>query len=429
MLVTACSKKNQLPEKLPADNIVDAKTENDVTDPPPFFTIFPESGNTTYHSYRIPAIIRSKNGVLIALAEARKNSDDDWGDIDIVCRRLLKTSTDEVKPGITNAEWTSQTVIAGNNNVVLDDIPNVPSDAVAESYSNQGTFGNPTLVTDQTTGRVWLFMSFNDKDHCQSCNKVAGDGTYDQYSNVTKYGDRRLFLCYSDDDGATWSTPVDMTQELTPNTYKWDAVGPGIGIQKRFVSLENTLIIPANGRNLYKTPTGSWSYATVPSGTSESTIIERPDGKLLRNDRKAPAPDITDLANRYRQTSASTDLLNWTAPFQNNTKLMDPICQASILRYTDGSTTNKSRVMFMNSNHQTQRRHPAIRISYNEAIDWPIIRSIPNNGSGILGGYTSLVKTADNMTGALIEYNSTTSMNIQYHKISLGWILNGNPEP
>jgi sialidase-1 len=85
--------------------------------------------------------------------------------------------------------------------------------------------------------------------------------------------------------------------------------------------------------------------------------------------------------------------------------------------------------MIMNSNHQTQRRYPTIRISYNEAIDWPILRQIPNNGTGILGGYTSLVKTADNMTGALIEYNTGSSMNIQYHKISLGWVLNGNPEP
>jgi sialidase-1 len=424
-ITVACSKKNLLPDTEAGTDASITKTVADVDDPP-FFTIFPTPGNTSYHSYRIPAIIRAKNGDIIAVAEARKNGSEDWGDIDVVCRRLVKNADGSVKPGTTSAEWTNQTIIAGLNNVVLDDISGVPSDATAEANTSKGTFGNPTLVVDQGSGRVWLFMSFNDKDHCQSCHTA-----HPEYTNVSLYGDRRLFLCYSDDNGASWSTPEDMTQELTPTTYKWDAVGPGIGIQKRFISDVNTLIIPALGRNLYKTSSGNWATASVPSGSSESTIVERPDGKLFRNDRKSPAPAITDLANRYRVTSASTSLTNWTSPFLVNTKLMDPICEGSTLRYTDGSSSNKSRIMFMNSNHQTQRRHPAIRISYNEGVDWPILRSIPNNGTGILGGYTSLVKTADNLTGALIEYNDTTNavMNIQYHKIALSWILNGSTEP
>jgi sialidase-1 len=424
LIATACSKKNQLPQKQDESVATNGQGVLDLSDPPPFFTIFPTPGNTSYNSYRIPAIVRVKNGTLIAVAEARKASAADWGDIDVVCRRLVKNADDSIKPGTTSAEWTTQTIIAGLNNVVLDDIPGVPSDAAAEATTSQGTFGNPTLVVDQSSGRVWLFMSFNDKDHCQSCHT-----DYPEYTNVTKYGERRLFLCYSDNNGETWSTPEDMTLELTPDTYRWDAVGPGIGIQKRFVNDVNTLIIPAVGRNLYKTPTGNWNFATVPAGSSESTIVERPDGKLFRNDRRSPAPPITDLANRYRQTSASTLLTNWTSPFVNNTKLMDPVCEGSTLRYTDGSSTNKSRIMFMNSNHQTERRHPAIRISYNEGVDWPVLRSIPNNAPGILGGYTSLVKTADNMTGALIEYNTSGVMTIQYHKISLNWILNGSTEP
>lgn len=89
----------------------------------------------------------------------------------------------------------------------------------------------------------------------------------------------------------------------------------------------------------------------------------------------------------------------------------------------------------MNSANQSQRRWPKIRITYDEGDTWAIGRDIPQNGTGILGGYTSLVKTPDFMTGALIEYNnnnahdSLSNRSLQFHKFNLTWILNGASEP
>ena len=55
-------------------------------------TVF-KAGQDGYHTYRIPVIVRAKNGDLLAIAEGRKNSVSDHGDIDIV----LKRSSDEGK--------------------------------------------------------------------------------------------------------------------------------------------------------------------------------------------------------------------------------------------------------------------------------------------------------------------------------------------
>ncbi len=385
------------------ETIVAASTYN-------YINLFPTSGNNDYHSYRIPAVIRSKNGVLIAVSEGRKNGEEDYGDIDVVCRRLLKNSDGTFKSGTSESQWTAQQIIAGNTNVTIDPIGGQP---IPET--RLGTWGNPTLVVNQTDGKIWLFMSYNDKDHSQT-----GAGGL---SAINLYGQRRVFSCYSTDDGATWSTPVDRTLQVTPNTYKWDAVGPGIGIQKRFGVTSGRLIIPANGRNIYSDDNGAtWTSSPVPSGTSEATIVEKLDGTLYRNDRPAPKP----LAeNSYRKVSTG-NIGSWVSAFVNDTNLPDPASQASILRYND---PKPNRIMFMNSNNQAQRRWPRVRITYDEGGSWPIGRDIPQNGSGILGGYTSLVKTGDNMTGALVEYNTGNSMILQYHKFNLSWILNGNAEP
>jgi hypothetical protein len=47
------------------------------------------SGREGYHSYRIPALVRSDKGTILAFCEGRKNSRSDSGDIDIALRRSL----------------------------------------------------------------------------------------------------------------------------------------------------------------------------------------------------------------------------------------------------------------------------------------------------------------------------------------------------
>jgi len=352
-------------------------------------------GVTTYHSFRIPSIVRTSNGTLVAFAEGRRWSPSDYGDINLVCKR----STDN------GASWSALREV---------------------SAAGAGTWGNPTAVYDRDSGRIWLFMSWNDQYKTQ-------------ISDFTQWGDRRVFTTYSDDDGVSWSTPVDRTSVLTPSNYIWDAMGPGIGIQTT-ANHPGRLIIPAYGRNIYSDDHGlTWSYQLIAGGKHESTIVELMNGNLLRNDRPSDAEWTTAMSRR----KAVGTIEGGFGAFSSDAGLPDPKCEGSIVRY---NTDNPARIIFLNPDNTSKRCNMTARISYDDGATWPISRPIFDwntcdynaieAGNNIAkGGYSSMIKTADFAVGALIEINeglsdnSTSHKSIEFHKFNLGWIVNGATEP
>lgn len=393
LLFIACQ-KNLLPEKSTTTFSQDALNTNAAAvaaaaQNHDYMVLF-NGGNDGYHSYRIPSIVRSNAGTLIAFAEGRMSNNYDYGNINVVYKR----STDN------GVSWSALGQVVGNG---------------------LGTWGNPTAVVDRSNGRIWIFLSWNDADHNQS-------GT-DGYQKIDSWGERKVYSSYSDDDSITWSTPVDRTTALLPSNYTWDAMGPGVGIQ-----VGSRLIIPATGRNIYSDDHGvSWQYALIPSGTSEGTIVDLVNGQLLRNDR--PITAEWDVAKR-RQVARGT-IENGFSAFAPDNTLLDPKCEGSIVRYTG----SPDRIMFLNPASTERRCKMRVRISYDGGLTWPISRKIHDwltddqtcdQGKG---GYSSMVKTADYHIGALIEINEDVSNNttshrsIEFHKFNLPWMLNGSTEP
>ncbi|THU32066.1 exo-alpha-sialidase [Niastella caeni] len=385
---TACKKGVADQPAAPGDDNPPAITE--VAETHTYTKIF-DGGTNGYHSFRIPSIIRTNANTLIAFVEGRMSSNKDHGNINVEYKR----STDH------GATWSSMMEVVG---------------------AGQGTWGNPTAVVDRTTGRIWVFMNWN------SATKNLG-GT-DGYDPIDTWGDRRVYYSYSDNDGLSFSTPTDMTNTLLPPNYKWDAVGPGTGIQ----TSNGTLVIPATGRNIYSTDHGAtWHYQMIPGGTSEGAIVELNDGRLMRNDR---ASGSTWETAKRRWVSRGTIAGGFSAFAPDNT-LLDPYCQGSIVRYTG----SPDRIMVLNSASTETRCKMRVRISYDGGVTWPISRKIYDwltdseafaQGKG---GYSSMVKTADYTIGALIEVNentgssSTSNRSIEFHKFNLPWMLNGNAEP
>lgn len=347
-----------------------------------------------YHTFRIPSIIKTSNGTLVAFAEGRRVNDNDYGDINVVFKRSFNNGS----------SWTSLDQVVGNG---------------------PGTWGNPTAVYDWTVGtngRIWLFMEWNDQYK-------------QQWSDFDSWGDRRIHTSYSDDHGATWSTPLDRTSTLTPSTFKWDCVGPGIGIRTAYDS-PGRLIIPAYKRNIYSDDHGAtWQYQNMPTGTDESTIVELMDGTLMRNDRPGTS---SWTASKTRRKSVGTISGGFSA-WSNVTALPDPKCEGSMLRY-NASLPNR-RIIFLNPNGTGQRCNMTVRISYDDGVTWPKSRALfpisnCDYSSTIApkGGYSSMVKTEDFCVGALIEMNENVSIenshkSIDFHKFNLAWILNGSSEP
>src|SRR5262249_16932667 len=147
------------------------------------------AGQDGYHTYRIPSLLVTRKGTLLAFCEGRKTSRGDTGDIDL----LLKRSYDGGKT------W-------AKTQVVWDDGAN--------------TCGNPCAVLDATTGTVWLLLTHN-----------RGSDTEAMIVNGTSHGTRTVWLTKSDDEGATWARPVEITPAVKKPDWTWYATGPGVGTQ------------------------------------------------------------------------------------------------------------------------------------------------------------------------------------------------------
>src|SRR5262249_37080255 len=158
------------------------------------------SGKDGYHTFRIPTVIVTPKGVVLAFCEGRKNSRSDTGDIDLVLKRSLDGG----------ATWQKL-------QVVVDDGPD--------------TVGNPCPVVERATGTVWLTLT---KNLGHENEKLIRDGK-------SKVG-RTVWVLKSTDDGATWSRPVEITASVRDPQWTWYATGPGCGIQLR----SGRLVIPCD---------------------------------------------------------------------------------------------------------------------------------------------------------------------------------------
>jgi sialidase-1 len=395
VLISSCHQETDMPERLSTKSgqnqefvgLMSAAVHTSIK-------LF-DGGTGGFHAYRIPSIVRTTNGTLIAFCEGRADTDNDFGNINVVCKR----SSDN------GATWLALQTVAG---------------------ATLGTWGNPTSVVDWDTGRVWLFMSWNDADHSEN-----GTGDTDP---IDTWGQRRVKVTWSDNNGATWAIPVDKTSTLLPSTMTWDVMGPGVGIQTTGGAHPGRLIIPARRRNIYSDDHGAtWQYQIIPAGTDEGTIVERADGTLMRNDRPGGTP--WDLAKR-RHISTGT-IENGFSAFTPASALPDPRCEGSITRYAG----DRSRIIFLNSASELTRYNMMARVSYDEGQTWYASRRLHNTitpeeaAAQGKGGYSSMTKTADFAIGALVEQKETptgtynSNWSIEFQKFNLTWLLNGQPEP
>jgi sialidase-1 len=353
-----------------------------------------------FHSFRIPAVVRTSTGRILAFAEGRRHNNRDFGDINLVYKRT-KTATNH---GAASGDWESLREVVG---------------------AGAGTWGNPTPVVDGST--IYLFMSWNSGGYSQNGGDVLPDGTTTKKIDTTWEGRRHLYLSTSTDDGSTWSQPEDLTKSLTPSNRAWDAVGPGIGIKLT----TGELVVPAQGRNLigHGTPGNrTWSMQVLSGAGSEGTVAQTPDGRLYRNDRPGGDGD-------YRRVARGT-LGGGFGAFVDDTGLPDPGCEGSLLLYNLADAKGPARMVFMNSASKDSRRKMRVRISYDQdAAKWDFGRELSDaavSGAGYEGGYSSMTKTADFKIGALVEsdfYNDKggggSYRAIIWRRFNLSWILNG----
>ncbi len=333
------------------------------------------SGTGGYNTYRIPAVYETTNGTLLAFCEGRVKSSSDTGNIDTVLRRSFDG-------GVT---WTAQQVV----------------------WSDGGnTCGNPTVVQDRTNGRIWLFMTWNNGNDTQA--EIQGETSLDV---------RKVFSCYSDNDGAAWSAPVNRFAEVQPANIRWDATGPGRGIQM-VDGAPGRLIIPANGRNIHSDDHGlTWSQSTwLPGGSSESQEVEISGGVLLRNDR-ATGGNAAFKARVFCRSSNQG--ASWGA-LEVRQDLACPVCQASTIFVEHPGGLNGRMLVFSNPS-STTRDHMTIQCSLDDGATWPFSQLVYSGSSA----YSCLTKVGTSNIGLLYERDSYGK--ITFDKFAIGTLVPNAP--
>lgn len=326
----------------------------------PVFT----AGAEGYHSYRIPSLLLTPRGTLLAFCEGRKNSSSDTGDIDLV----LKGSRDQGKT------WQPM-------QVVWDDDAN--------------TCGNPCPVVDRDTGSIWLLMTHN-----------LGRDTQAQIVAGTAKGRRTVWACKSDDEGATWSKPVEITSAVSRPDWTWFATGPGVGIQTR----GGRLIIPCDhyvagskakyAHVIYSDDHGAtWKRGgAVGPDCNECQVVELSDGRLLLNIRSY-------RKQKCRLIAGSSDGgLTWSDA-RPDEALIDPVCQASIIRLP-----GKGGLLFSNA-ASTKREKLTVRLSRDDGATWRTIHELHAGPAA----YSCLAALGESRAACLYEAGQTRP----YEKIML----------
>ncbi|MDF2958921.1 MAG: hypothetical protein K0S39_656 [Paenibacillus sp.] len=339
------------------------------------------SGTEGYNTFRIPTILATKSGKLLAFAEGRKKSPSDTGDIDLVLKRSF------------DGGRTWQPL-----QVVCDDGPD--------------TCGNPTAVEDEDTGRIWLFMTRN-----------YGDDTIEEINNGTSRGVRTIWSTYSDDEGAGWAEAVNRFNEVQQPNTRWDATGPAIGIQLRLGVNKGRLVIPAIGRNIQSDDHGRTWYESgyLPAGTNEATVVELTDGTLMRNDRLSKNQEL-----RRRAVSTSSDQGATWSPIHYAPELIDPICEASIVRYMPSDNGTGNRVLlFANPADENRRGNMTVRISYDDGASWTGSKTVFRGPAA----YSSLTVMPNGTIAMLFEggaYNAYDT--IRFATFNFEWLLTAEPD-
>lgn len=341
-------------------------------------------GDNGVDSYRIPALMTTPKGALMAFAEARHQSAADHGYIETVVRR----STDLGKT------WSSIQIVGSDKTNAVQ---------------------NPTLAIDRSTGVIWLMLIRSDT------SKYPDDAALAR----ARVPVRRMWVTHSSDDGISWAKPRDITKAVCPPEYKECVCGPGVGIQLR----SGRLMIPSyRGRIgesgfsdyvIYSDDHGkSWHMGGGPEGNmDECQVVELRDGSVMLNMR-------SNRGKGRRGVSISKDQgLTWS-PIVDDPTLVEPVCQASIIRYESPANPSRTPLLFSNpaSEKKDDRRLMTVRLSNDGGKTWPASRLINEGRSA----YSCLAVLPDGSIGCLYEaWPTRHTGTIRFARFSLDWLESG----
>lgn len=305
-------------------------------------------------SYRIPALLKTDKGTLIAGADERRLHSSDWGDIGMVIRRSEdngKTWGDRVT--ITNLRdnpKASDPSIGSPVNIDMVLVQDPETKRIFSIYDmfpeGKGIFGmssqkeeaykeidgktyqilyregekeaytireNGTVYTPDGKATDYRVVvdpvkpAYSDKGDLYKGDQLLGNiyFTTNKTSPFKIAKDSYLWMSYSDDDGKTWSAPQDITPMVKADWMKFLGVGPGTGIVLRNGPHKGRILIPVYTTNNVSHLDGSQSSRVIYSDDHGKTWHA---GEAVNDNRQVDGQKIhsSTMNNRRAQNTEST---------------------------------------------------------------------------------------------------------------------------
>lgn len=301
------------------------------------------AGDDGVAAFRIPGLVTSNEGTLIAIYDIRyNNSLDLQEDIDIGVSR----STDGGRT------W-------GPMIVAMD------MGTYGAKTQGENGIGDPAVLVDRETGRIFIAAAWT---HGLPQKSVAWFGVG---NGLAPEETAQIMLSYSDDDGLTWSAPRSITGMVKDPAWYFTFQGPGRGIQMA----DGTLVFAAQYQGevdrtphstiMYSKDHGqTWSVGTgAAANTTEAQVAEIEPGILMlnmRNDRRTG-----------RVVKTTSDMGATWVEHPTSETIVEPVCMASLLMVpARENVLGRDILLFSNPAHPSRRINMTIKASLDKGMTW-----------------------------------------------------------
>lgn len=350
-------------------------------------------------SYRIPGLTTSTKGTLLAICDARRESDRDLqGDIDIVLNR----STDG------GQSWSPMQIVLDMGQWGgLPERFNGVSDACILSDENTGTLYIIGLwmygVLDSQNGKWIEGLKDSSTEWNHQWREFGSQPGYDVKRSS------QVLISTSTDDGLTWSKPENITRQVKKEEWWLLAPAPGHGITLS----DGTILFPSEGRDKdgERFSTITWSkdggktWVTgnpACTNTNECMAVELSDHSVMLNMRERSNRGL--MEGNGRAVAVTGDLgKTWSVHPTSRKALIESACMAAIHRHTYSENGKKKSVLFFsNPNSKTIRNNFTIKTSFDDGNSWPESNwLLLDEYSG--NGYSCITSVGEETIGVLYE--------------------------
>ncbi|MCL4113953.1 UNVERIFIED_CONTAM: hypothetical protein GTU68_035256 [Idotea baltica] len=349
-------------------------------------------GDEGIHTYRIPGLATSNSGTLIAVYDNRRNGSLDLQeDVDIGMSRSTDggDTWEPMRVIMDMGEWGGKP--EGENGI-----------------------GDPSILVDRNTNTIWVAAIWA-HGHPGKRNWFASK------PGMKPAETSQLMIAKSEDDGKTWSAPINITPQIKDPAWHLVLQGPGKGITRR----DGTLVFPAQYKDHEEIPHSTLIYSqdggetwTIGTGaksrTTEAQVVELQDGSLMLNmrDDRGKGPN-GQTGKGARSVSITTDMgKTWKEHPTSGEALPEPVCMASLIRHG-------SLLLFSNPADTYERERMTIKISRDEGMTWPEeYHTLIYEGNG--RGYSCMTMIDEETVGILYESDLADMV---FQKFKLGELL------